>query len=342
MVYGMYVGLDVSKEEMVCVGMDKDGATVYDRKFGMSEEQMDRLLDETGKDSSFAVEASTKGIFVYDYLTSKNVSVKVANPNRLRLIAESEVKTDRNDAETLADFLRLNRLPVCNVPDPKTREIRDLVVHRRSVVRMQTMIRNKIRAILSREGIDVPYNDVLSKVALDFIEEAKPRLKSAVQRDSLDRFVRLAVDMESEIQRYEDKVVSRYKNSKEAQLLDTIPGIGPYSAAHIMSQICDIKNFTDDGHLASYAGLAPKTWQSGKISKSKGVKRKVNKSLKWILLNDAQAAVRVKGKLRKYYLKMKKRYGDTKRGRKRAKVAVARKMVDIMYCMLTRGEPYKE
>ena len=146
----MYVGLDVSNEEMVCVGMDKDGAIVYDGKFGMSEEQLDRLIDETGKDSTFAVEASTKGVFVYDYFTSKNICVKVANPNRLRLIAESEVKTDRNDAKILADFLRLNRLPVCNVPNGEIRDIRDLVVHRKSMVMLQTVMRNKIRAILSR------------------------------------------------------------------------------------------------------------------------------------------------------------------------------------------------
>jgi len=336
----VYVGLDVSREEIVCVGMNKDGATVYDAKIGVSEEQLDKLLKATGKDSTFAVEASTKGIFVYDYLLSKKIDVKVANPNRMRIIAESEIKTDRNDAEILADFLRLNRLPVCNIPSGKDRDIRDLIVHRKSIVGMQTMVRNKIRAILSREGIDNPYTDVLGVESLEFLKETK--LKSSVQKESLDKFVRLAGVMEKEIEDYEGKIIERYKTSKEAQLLDTIPGIGPYSAVHIMSAICDIKNFLSDGHLASYAGVAPKTWQSGNIRRDKGVKKKVNKSLKWILLTDVQAAVKVKGKLRKYYLKMKKKYGNTKRGKHRAKVAVARKMVEIMYCMLTRGEPYKE
>ncbi len=95
----MYVGLDVSKNEIVCVGKDRDGSELYKGTFAVSKDEMDRLVDSVGADSSYTVEASTGGMFVYDYLAeSKRVKICLANPGRIKLIAESEKKTDKEDA----------------------------------------------------------------------------------------------------------------------------------------------------------------------------------------------------------------------------------------------------
>lgn len=330
----MYVGLDVSKSEIVCVGKDMEGNILYEDRFGVSHDEMNRMIDAVGYDSVFAVEASTKGVFVYDYLHSRNVQIKVANPNRMRLIAESGKKTDREDASTIADYLRANILPLCYMPSQDERKVRDMVRHRKNMVNIRTNIKNKMRAILSREGIDLPYTDILGVDSLSKMQNLE--IQNEVQKEALDRLTHVAGVINSEIEAYDSRINEKFRTSKEAKLLETIPGVGRYSAVHIMSAIGDVKRFPSDEELASYAGLTPKIFQSGETRIDKGI-RHGDKLLNWILIQDAHAAVMQKGKLRKYYLKHKR-----KKGSQKAIVAVARKMVEIMYCMLTRGETYRE
>ena len=120
------------------------------------------------------------------------------------------------------------------------------------------------------------------------------------------------------------------------KLLDTIPGVGVYSAVHIASAIGDITRFPSDEELASYAGIVPRTYQSGGTRIDKGLKHG-DKLLRWILVQDAYAAVRLSRRFRRLYMKSKR-----KKGPQKAIISVARKLVEIMYWMLTRGEPYNE
>ena len=330
----MYVGLDISKNEIVSIGMDKEGSLLHRGKYELYTEEIDRLVDTVGNDSIFVLEPSTYGVFVYDYLSSKNIKVIAANPGKIQEIRESDKKTDWEDAKILANRLRTNNLPTCYLPDRETREQRDLIRHRKSLVDMRSTIKTKMRAILAREGIRVLYSDITGRVALKKLNEIA--IYGQVQKDAFDRFVRVAEVLNEEIDDYDEKIYERYELSEDAQRLDTIPGISRYSAVHIMSAIVDIHRFPTDQELASYAGLVPKTFQSGEVRR--GTHRKHgDKLLTWILVQDARAAVMRPGKLKRYYLKKKKRIGD-----KKAIIATARKMVEIIHVMLTRGENYCE
>lgn len=330
----MYVGLDISKNEIVSIGMDKEGSLLHKEKYELYTEEIDRLVDTVGKDSVFVLEPSTYGVFVYDYLSSKNVEVIAANPGKIQEIRESDKKTDWEDARILANRLRTNNLPTCYLPDRKTREERDLIRHRKTLVDIRSTIKTKMRAILAREGIRVLYSDITSRKALKELSEIA--IYGDVQKDAFNRLVRIAGMFNEEIGGYDEKIQERYELSESAQLLDTIPGISHYSAVHIMSAIVDIRRFPTDQELASYAGLVPKTFQSGDVRR--GTHRKHgDKLLTWVLVQDARAAVMKPGKLRKYYLRKKKRMGD-----KKAIIATARKMVEIIHVMLTRGENYCE
>lgn len=330
----MYVGLDISKNEIVSIGMDKEGSLLHREKYGLYIEEIDRLVDTVGKDSIFVLEPSTYGVFVYNYLSSKNMHVIAANSAKIQEIRESDKKTDWEDAKALANRLRTNNLPTCYLPDRKTREQRDLIRHRKSLVDMRSIIKNKMRAILAREGIRVLYSDITSRKTLKELNEIA--IYGQTQKDAFNRFVRIAEVLNDEIDDYDEKIDEQYELSGNAQLLDTIPGISHYSAVHIMSAIVDIHRFPSDQELASYAGLVPKTFQSGEVRR--GTNRKHgDKLLTWILVQDARAAVMRPGKLRKYYLKKKRWIGD-----KKAIIATARKMVEIIYVMLTRGESYCE
>lgn len=330
----MYLGLDVSKANIACIGKDKDGNELYRNKIPTSATGMDCLLEDVGNGNVFTVETSTHGVFVYDYLTSKGMDVKVANPAKIRLIYKSEKKTDWEDAGILADLLRTNMLPLCYFPNKQLREVRDLIRQRRSMVEMQTMVRNKIRSIVAREGITIPYKDVLGKKAVKTLGELE--IENCVQKNAIDRLIGIGLMFDDEIQSYDDKIADKYATMEYTKLLDTIPGISTYSAVHIASAIGDIHRFPSDEELASYAGVVPKTRQSGETRIDMGL-RHGDRQLKCILVQVANASIKRSSRLRRLYLKMKK-----KKGHQKAIIAVSRKIVYIIYCMLTRGEPYIE
>lgn len=328
----MFVGLDVSKKETVGVWKDEKGSKISEEIFPTNQDGLQRLAAKLDN-CEVVLEASTSGVFVYDFLREKGLSVKVANPNAIKSISHSEKKTDREDAEKLADLLRTGMLPTCYLPDKRTRELKDIIRHRRALVVMNTSLKNKVRSILTREGISLPYTDVLGDKSIKWLNDVE---LGRVQRAAISRFVILALYVRQEISDYNTEIYKEHLSNKDAQLLATIPGIGYYGAVHILSAIGDIKRFPSDEELASYAGIVPKIRQSGELRYSQGLKHG-DRQLRWIMVQCASAAIRSSKRLRKYYLKKKR-----KKNHQKAIVAVARKMIEIMYCMLTRGETYQE
>ena len=148
----MYVGLDISKSEIVCVGTDRSGNIKLDEIFPTSKEGVEELVKKSGRHNKFVLEASTHGTFVLDCLRILNVDVVVANPSKLRLIYDSEKKTDRTDAKKLADLLRMKAVPECHIPEAETREIRDVIRQRRSIVDMRASVKIRYVQYLPERG----------------------------------------------------------------------------------------------------------------------------------------------------------------------------------------------
>jgi len=327
----IYVGLDVSKEKIVGMWKDRDGKNVSLETFPVNEKGMEKLAERTADSTRIAVEASTTGVYVYDYLASRERPVVMSPPSRIRLIAESDKKTDRNDAEILVDLLRNDMLPTCYVPDKGTRELRDLVRHRRTLVEISSKLKTKIRMILTREGLTCPQTDVLGDEAIRQLNNSPLQ---PIQKIAMNKFVVLGLYILDEEKDFNLKIYERFLSDKHAQLLETMPGVGPLSAVTLMSEIGDIGRFPSHSELASYAGLVPRVYQSGNTRHDGSIKPG-SKIMRHILVQDAWQAIRRSRKLRKFYQKLKR-----KKGSKVAIVAVARKMLKIMWFMLTREEEY--
>lgn len=326
-----YAGLDVSKKSVVAVWKDCNGNTVREGEFPNSPEGLEALaalLDGC----KATVESSTTGQCVYERLTKHNLDVVMANTTKIRMIPESDKKTDRNDAEILANLLRANLLPTCYVPDEKVRRQRDLVRERRSLVDMNVSFKNRIRAALAAAGLDCPYTNILGKDAQGWLENAE--LKQHV-KEHIMQLLRLSNGFLKEIQVLDALIEDEYNQMKEAYLLDTIPGVAKNSAVAILSEIGDIRRFDSPKKLCSYAGLVPRVQQSGEVFHSGHVKHG-NDMLKKTLVEDAQIAAFRSKKLHKFYLKIKR-----KRGHQKAIVAVARKLATIIWYMLQRNEPFE-
>jgi len=124
-----------------------------------------------------------------------------------------------------------------------------------------------------------------------------------------------------------------YVASKDrgARLIDTIPGVGAYTALFLSSTLDDVNRFPDSKHASAYLGLVPSLHQSGDLSYSGHITRQGNKWLRRNLIECARWSVRKDSHMQRFFLRV-----AHKRGKKKALVAVARKIVSYSYWMLKR------
>ena len=161
--------------------------------------------------------------------------IRVANPMKVRLIAESMKKTDRNDAHILLDLYNKSYMPESYLPPADIREARNLCRNRYLLIRQRTAVKNRIRDQSFRLGMDFRG---YTKKSMDFLRHASPVLKILVQDlENLNSEV-LAMDVE---------ISGKWKTSQYARIIGTIPGIGKYGSLAIASEIGDVGRFPRGG-----------------------------------------------------------------------------------------------
>jgi transposase len=278
-------------------------------------------------------------------------------------------KTDVKDAAWLAELLQHGLLRASFIPPVAQRELRDLTRYRSTFIRERVTLINRVQKLLEDANIK------LAAVASDIMgvsgramlaallagltdpqalaELAKGRLRA--KRDQLaqaldgrvkphHRFVLTELlcqidSLDETIARF-DTQIQAISGPFEAAigLLDTIPGIARPTAEMIVAEIgTDMSRFPSADHLASWAGVAPGNHESaGK--RTSGKTRQGNRFLRTVLVQAAHAAARTKGT----YLSAQYRRLATRRGKKRAIMAVAHSMLVMAYHMIQRQEPYRE
>lgn len=136
----------------------------------------------------------------------------------------------------------------------------------------------------------------------------------------------------------EAEVITLIKEVPQTEILLSMPGIGPRSAAQILMAVGDMSDFPDAAHLASYAGLSPRTNQSGTSIMSNTPNRAGNKKLKNALWQSSFASIRFHERSRQFY--ERKRHEGKRHNA--AVVALARRRLNVLYAMMRNGELYRE
>jgi transposase len=186
-----YAGLDVHKQTCHATVMDGHGRVVRQEKFPNKRDEYRRFFSNV-RIAKVAMEAGPCWQPVYELLEGMGHEVKLAHPTKTRIIAEAKIKTDAKDSEALAHLLRANLLPTSYVPPREIRDIRELVRLRVYLVREQTRFKNKIRAELTKRGIELsgsPFTkkrkQILMDLGSDTIEECLAILETVRKRIKL-------------------------------------------------------------------------------------------------------------------------------------------------------------
>jgi transposase len=249
---------------------------------------------------------------------------------RTRAIAAARVKTDAVDARTLAHLLRADLLPEAYVAPRELRDLRELLRHRVALTGMRSALKNRVHAILAKHGITRQHSDLFGVGGRRFLDELQ--LREAPRR-RLDSLLALIDDFDREVGTTTAEIEQRAKADDRVDVLTQIRGVGRYTAMLIIAEVGEIGRFPDARHLCAWAGLTPTVRSSDGKARLGRISRQGSPALRWALVEAAQKCTTGGGPLRERFERIAKR-----RGRKIAKVAVARQILTLSYYGLRDGE----
>jgi transposase len=324
------VGIDLHRNRSHIAVIDCKGELSLSRRIVNDRETFLELLDGLEGESQIAVEATYGWEWLAELLEDAGYEIHLAHPLRTRAIAAARVKTDAVDARTLAHLLRADLLPEAYVAPRELRDLRELLRHRIALTRIRSALKNRVHAILAKHGITRQHSDLFGKGGRRFLDELQ--LREAPRR-RLDSLLALIDDFDREIQATTAEIDQRAKADDRVDVLTQIRGVGPYTAMLIIAEVGEIERFPDARHLCAWAGLTPTVRSSDGKARLGHISRQGSPALRWALVEAAQKCTAGGGPLRESFERIAKR-----RGRKIAKVAVARQILTLSYYGLRDGE----
>jgi transposase len=329
--------MDIHKNFIQTAAMDENGNIIKEQKIKSNKEEIKRFI-HTLKNQKIkaAIEATCTWYNVYEILNTLGVETTLVNVRRTKTIAESKIKTDKLDAKTIAQCLRTGFIATAYIPPKDIMEQRNLLRHRMSLRKEITRYKNKIHAILLRNGIQYPiYTDLFGVGGMKFLQGIK--LTSSEQY-SLTSYLNIIETLIQEKTQTANNIETLCKNNSQAMLLTSIPGISYYSAMAILTEIGEIHRFANPKKLCSYAGLVPRTIQSGNHLYHGRILKECNQNLKWILNQCTHIHIRncPNSLITKLYYRVK-----NKKGTNKATVAASRKLLTCIWYMLMKSEMFK-
>jgi transposase len=324
------VGIDLHRRRSHVAVIDEEGTEVISRRITNDPATFLELLAEIDGESEIALEATYGWEWLADLLQGAGYELHLAHPLRTKAIASARVKTDSVDARTLAQLLRADLLPEAYVAPRELRDLRDLLRHRIALTQMRSALKNRVHAMLARHGVQHGYSDLFGNAGTAFLDELVLRQPP---RRRLDSLLALIADFDREIEATTREIDARARRDQRVDVLTEIRGVGPYTAMLVIAEVGDVARFASARKLCAWAGLTPTVRSSDGRARLGHITRQGSRALRWALVEAAQKAPLGGGPLRDTFERIAKR-----RGRKIAKVAVARKIATLCFYGLRDGE----
>jgi len=331
----LYVGVDAHKKRSRVAVMDVDGRLLKNVEIASSRNGVNQALGRYRRPMTAVLEASYAWEPMYDWLDEVAEEVTLAHPLKVRAIADARIKTDKIDAETLAHLLRADLIPAAYAPGQETRQVKRVLRQRRFQVQVRGMVKNRILALLSRNAVERPkLSNLFGKRGRAFLATvALPE----VERRLVDEDLLLLDTMEGHIGKTEGLIEELSKNDPVIERLRSIPGIGRFFGVLLRYEIDDIERFWAPKKLAAYAGLVPSTYQSSDRCFHGRLTKQGNRHIRWAAVEAVTPAARYSAYFRRYYQRIKHKAGTGA-----ARVATARKLLDMVWNVWTEERCYEE
>lgn len=331
-----FVGIDLHKATIsVCV-VNCKREVLMRRRFDCREtEKIEQFFRELGE-FQMVVEATASYEWLFRLIEPLAQKAVLAHPKKLRVIAESTRKSDRLDAQVLAEFLALDMIPTSYRPTPRQRAHRRLVRQRDAVQRRITSAKNRIRRLLSDYNADIP--KLFTQRGMEYLERVP---LTETDRFAIDQIVDEYDFLSGQLRACDHRLLEFAKTAPAAEsearaLLRSIPGVGRVTSETVLSELADVGRFRSQKQVVAYAGLSPGQRESAGKGRELHIEKNGSKRLRCVLVEAAWQLVRRTARWRTVYEKLKVRLKA-----KKAIVAIARRLLCLMTAILKSGQPYR-
>ena len=327
------IGLDVHRE-FAEVAIWQDGIVRSAGQITTTPEALRLFAESLCEYDEVALEATCNTHAIARLLEHHVGRVIVSNPTKTRAIAEAKVKTDKVDAQVLAQLLAAGFLPSVWIADDETQALRRQVARRAHIVRQRTRLKNRVQSILHRNLIPrCPAADLFGHKGRGWLAEQE---LPADERQAVEALLR-QLDFHGEELKLVDAELARVAlRREEVKRLMTIPGVDATVALSIVAAVGDFGRFRSPDKLVSYLGLNPRVRQSGGQPASHGrITKQGRAHARGMLVEAGWAAAKTPGPLHAFYERVRAR-----RGMQIAVVATARKLAVLCWHLIVNGEDY--
>jgi len=331
-----YLALDIHKHYSVVAGVNFESQVIVD-PVRIEHADLENWLAKNIQSTDFVViESTTNAWHIYDLLEPLAEKVLVANPIKVKQIAQARVKTDIRDTLILARLLAANMIPEVWVPPAHVRDLRYLLSQRRHLVGMHTATINRMHSVAHRHH--------LSHARGKRFNKKNTKWQGDEELSDTEKF-QLELDMSTKehLAEQRDKITKKLARmshekpwAEDMMYLMQLPGFGVITGMAVLAAIGDITRFESPRHLASYSGLIPGLDQSGVKLRGKKITKEGRKDLRWAIVEVAQRAVKSDPLWKHRFNELQRRMHKNQ-----AIVVIAHRLLALVWYVLSRKQAYR-
>jgi transposase len=323
-----YLALDIHKHYSVVAGVNYEDQVVLEAVRIEHADLEGWLAKHIQSTDYLVIESTTNAWHIYDLLEPLAEKVLVANPIKVKQIAQARVKTDIRDTLILARMLAANMIPAIWVPPVHVRNLRYLLSQRRHLVGMHS----------------VAHRHHLSHARGKRFNEKNTKWQKDNDLSDSEKFqLKLDMSTKEHLAEQTEKItkklakMSHQKPWAESMMyLMQLPGFGVITGMTVLGAIGDITRFKDFKKLSSYSGLTPGVEQSGTKNRGKKITKEGRKDLRWAMVEVAQRAVKSDPLWKHRFVELCRRMHKNQ-----AIVVIAHRLLALVWYVLSRRQPYR-
>jgi transposase len=330
----IYIGVDFhARQQTICYLKTETGDLVTCELKHQDKEQVRAFYKQFSGHVIIGLEASGYSLWFEAMVQQLGCEVWLGDATEIRRRARWREKTDRRDAELILDLMLHNEFPRLHQPTAQSREILRMLRYRQKLIKFRTMSKNSLQAIALQAGLAKGHR-LFSK---DGQQELRTAEMSAVLQWQRDHWFELLKPLNQQL--LETMVWFKTQSKGDAAItrLRTHPGIGLLTSLCLLHTLQPVSRFRNQRKVVAYAGLDPMIRSSAERSIYLGISKAGSRMLRYLLVEAVHTAIRYDEDLRRFYKRVAER-----RGRPKAKVAAARKLLIRAYIMLRDEIDYAE
>jgi transposase len=324
----IYVGMDVHRKRSQVAVVDEAGNQQRNRNVPNDPAKLIPILGALPPGTPVAFEAAYGWGWLVELLEELELEPHLVHPSRCKAIASARLKNDKVDAATLAQLLRAELLPEAWIAPQPVRDLRALLRHRATLVRLSTSCKNRIHAVLADRGLGEDRGLWTGPGRAWLAELELPPIPRGILQDCCGLLDALATP----IARLEREIHALAKPDPRVQALMALPGIGKLTAMTLVAEIGDIGRFPTARKLCAWAGLTPQVRNSDRKVRHGHITKQGSPWVRGILQEAAQTAKR--------HPMFASTYGELarRRGNNIATTAIARRLLARSFHILIQLE----